>query len=393
MKAKLGKNNQQWIFDWLIKTTGKAQHWELDAMLDKLPGEVKSWAMIPKILNKQAQREEEMGRRAEKAGHIHTAWECYQRACQTYFNGQHTICESDNPQKIRMYEKFLACYEKVRQYNEYPIEKVEIPWGDKTIPGLLHIVPGAKKAPCVLHITGMDQSKEYFPHAVGIMIANPFLKRGMHCLSIDGPGQGEMLLRKVWTRPNNHNEAGKAAVDWLEKRPEVDASKIGFYGVSMGSYWGSHLAAYEPRIKASVVTMGCFFMNKHTIFDECSPRFRVTYRYMAGIEDDDEFEKLLPKLTLKGVGKNIKNPFLILNGEFDPLSPLEDAEAFFDEIAGPKEMWIMEDDFHTHFNRAMCNLPISALAGDWLKDKLDGKFPKDLNRKVHIPLNAYGPYT
>jgi len=27
-------------------------------------------------------------------------------------------------------------------------------------------------------------------------------------------------------------------------------------------------------------------------------------------------------------------------------------------------------------------------AADWLRDKLAGKFPKDLNRKIRIPLNG-----
>jgi hypothetical protein len=34
MRPKLGKNSQQWIFDYLIRTTGKTAHWELDAVLN-----------------------------------------------------------------------------------------------------------------------------------------------------------------------------------------------------------------------------------------------------------------------------------------------------------------------------------------------------------------------
>ena len=58
MRPRLGKNDQQWIFDYTIRMTGKTAHWELDAMLDKLPPEVRSWDMIPKVLGKQAAREE-----------------------------------------------------------------------------------------------------------------------------------------------------------------------------------------------------------------------------------------------------------------------------------------------------------------------------------------------
>ena len=135
------------------------------------------------------------------------------------------------------------------------------------------------------------------------------------------------------------------------------------------------------------------FFRRSLRFDETSPRFRLTFKYMAGIEDDDEFDKMVAKMTLEGVGKKIKNPFLLWTGEFDPLCPLEEAEAFFDEIAGPKEMWIMEDEFHAGFNRGLYNLPSAHFAADWLQDKLAGKFPKDLNRKILIPLKGAGPYT
>lgn len=395
MRAKLGKNSQQWIFDYVIRTTGKTAHWELDAMLDKLPVEVKSWDMIPKFLSKKANREEEFGRTAEEAGHFATAWEAYNRAVDTYFYAQHYICEDDNPKKIELYKNLLHCHERMRKYSEYPIEKLEIPWGDKTLPALFHAVPNRRKAPCVIYIPGMDQSKEKFPKTGGnpTVNPNPFIQRGIHVLSVDLPGQGECNLRKIRATPYAHRDAGKAAIDYLMTRPEVDGDKIGIYGISMGSYWGSDIAAADNRIKAGITAMGCYMMQRRPLFEETSPRFRLTFKYMAGIEDDEEFDKMAAKMTLKGVGKNIKNPFLIWIGEFDPLNPLEEAEAFFDDITGPKEMWIMEDDFHTAFNRGLCNIPMAHIAADWLKDKLEGNYSKDLNKKVLIPLNGMGPYT
>jgi len=394
MKPKLGKNNQQWIFDYVIRTTGKTAHWELDAILDRLPVEVKSWDMIPKILAKHASRQETFARKAEEAGHINTAWEAYIRACHTYFTAQHVICEDDNQEKLSLYQKLLDCHQKVRQYSDYPIEKIEVPWGNQTIPALLHLLPDRKKAPCVIYIPGMDQSKEFFPGSAGnpIVTPNPFIQRGMHVISVDLPGQGECNLRKIRAEVDNHKDAGKAVIDYLMTRPEIDGDKIGLYGVSMGSYWGSRIAAHDKRIKACLVTAGCFMMDRHTIFEEASPRFRLTFKYMAGIEDDDEFDRMVAKMTLKGIGKNLKCPTLIWLGEFDPLSPLEEADVFFNEIAGPKEMWIMEDDFHGGFNRGFFNLPLAHMAADWLKDKLEGKYPQDLARRILIPLNGTGPY-
>jgi hypothetical protein len=217
MRSKLGKNSQQWIFDYIIRTTGKTAHWELDALLDRLPIEVKSWDMIPKIVGKQAAREEAFARKAEAAGHYRTAWEAYAKACVTYFTAQHIIVEDDNSEKIRLYQRLLDCNEKVRQYSEHPIEKIEIPWGNKTIPALFHLVPDRKKAPCIIYIPGMDQAKEMFPGSAGNMIVtpNPFITRGIHAISIDLPGQGECNLRKMRATADNHMDAGKAVVDYV----------------------------------------------------------------------------------------------------------------------------------------------------------------------------------
>ena len=289
MRDKFGPNSQQWIYDWIIKTTGRTDHWELSSV-PQLPPEVKSWDMIPKVLGKQAARLEKVAEAAAAAGHTRTAWESYLRATSTYFDAQHFITEDDNPKKIALYTRLLACYDKVIEFNEYPIEKVELPFGDTTIPALLHLVPGVKKAPCLLYIRGMDQCKEVFPITMGTVMDNHFHKRGIHLFIIDGPGQGECNLRKIRTRPNNHVEAGKAAVDYLLTRPEVDHDAIGVYGASMGSYWASHIAAADPRISACMVGMLCVMMRRHAIFEEAAPKFRQIFKYMAGIRDDDDSE-------------------------------------------------------------------------------------------------------
>jgi dienelactone hydrolase len=86
-------------------------------------------------------------------------------------------------------------------------------------------------------------------------------------LAIDLPGFGgratasESALAKarLW---RGRSLAGQmlgelaSALDWLAARPEVDAGRIGAFGISMGAtlYW---LAAVDPRI-ACVVHLCCF---------------------------------------------------------------------------------------------------------------------------------------
>jgi dienelactone hydrolase len=47
----------------------------------------------------------------------------------------------------------------------------------------------------------------------------------------------------------------KRAIDWLQTRREVDASRLGVFGVSMGAIKGALLTPLEPRIDASVLAM------------------------------------------------------------------------------------------------------------------------------------------
>jgi hypothetical protein len=45
----------------------------------------------------------------------------------------------------------------------------------------------------------------------------------------------------------------RQVVDWFEAQPELDASRLGIFGVSMGGIKGALLVALEPRIKAAAL--------------------------------------------------------------------------------------------------------------------------------------------
>ena len=47
----------------------------------------------------------------------------------------------------------------------------------------------------------------------------------------------------------------KQALDWIESRPELDASRIGVFGVSMGGIKGALLSALDQRIATSVIVL------------------------------------------------------------------------------------------------------------------------------------------
>lgn len=125
---------------------------------------------------------------------------------------------------------------------------------DKPIPGLLHIHGGtqtasldevlffAKRGYAVLSFdwTGpTDQRTEdvttQFPTAVGSNNNGPDMKNG-----------------KVW----HIVTMARRAVFLLSQRPEVDAERLGVYGISWGGFSTWLVNAMEPRLKAAVALYG-----------------------------------------------------------------------------------------------------------------------------------------
>ena len=388
LKAERRRDNQQWLLDWMVKTTGRTHNFAYDHR--EIPPEVKTYRQIPRVLEKMARHQETIGRAAEAAGHPQSACEMYHMAAMNYRVAQHAIFYDDHPDKIHLHGKLIECFEGIMRTADYPIERVEIDWNGVQIQANFHKVPGAKNLPTVLFIPGMDQTKEAFPDPNN----NAFVRRGMNLLSVDGPGQGMSNMRKIRVTADNHEQATSACISWLTKRPEVDPTRIGVMGNSMGSYWSNRLAALDPRVKA-IASSAANYGTKKAIFEEASPRFKQIFMYMAGIHDETEFDKMAEQMHLFGYGEKIKCFSLMVLGEYDPLCHLEEGLAYFQEVATPKELWVLENEFHVpRPSKNFGGGGAETFIANWLKDALNDKFPKDLNRIRFIhDRTGQGPYS
>ena len=83
--------------------------------------------------------------------------------------------------------------------------------------------------------------------------ARLFAEAGYAALTIDyrhfGTSHGEPRGR-LW--PRQETEDFKAAIDWLEDQPGIDAARIGLWGTSFGGGVVTHVAAHDIRAKACV---------------------------------------------------------------------------------------------------------------------------------------------
>lgn len=387
MRMERDRDDQQWMLDWIIKTTGREQNFQYDER--RFPPEAKTYRMVPRVLFKDAAHKEKIARAADEAGHTDTAIALYHKAIEDYRHGQHAIFEDDNPEKVYMHERMTACYDRIIALSDGRIERVEIDWEGNHLSGILHLAQVDGPAPLVVFCPGMDMTKEAMPHPTD----NVYTKRGMHVLAIDGPGQGISNLRKIRVTANNYEQAGSAFIDAMVARPDVDENKIAVSGFSMGSHWGTRIAALDDRVKALATAAACYG-SKRPLFQLASPRFKQIFMYMAGIQDEDEFNQLAEEMGLLNEAEMIRCPSLQVIGEYDPLCYLEDAYEVYKRINGPKEFWVIENDFHVPLKtRNLGGLDIYPFLADWLRDALDGRFQDGHTREILIrEREGTGPY-
>ena len=385
-KLRTKRDDQQWMLDLALNMRGRVQNFERDD--SETPTRAHNYRMLPKQWAKKGDHDALLAKKAQEQGFNVTATEHYDHAIEAYRMAQHPIFYDDNPVKVDLYNRLSNMVDRRCETAAYPIERVEVPFDDgKTISCLLHLLPDRRKAPCLIYVPGMDQTKEAVPKAG----KNPFIDRGMHVISIDGPGQGNSNMQKIRAVGDNYERAGAAVMDYLQNREEVDSEKIGVYGVSMGSYWSLRLASYDHRPAALVSAVACFNPN-NTIFTQSSPRFKQQFMYMAGMEDEDEFDEMARDMTVKGYVESIECPTLLVSGEFDPLCPLEDAIEVYGDITANKEMWVVEDQFHPLWGLPnLGGLDCHDYVADWCaRVLLDGKSEKD--RIAYVEVKGDGPF-
>lgn len=382
-KLRTERDGQQWMLDLALNMRGRVQNFERDDW--ETPKRAHNYRMLPKMWRQKAEHEEALARQADSQGFAATACLHYDEAINAYRMAQHPIFYDDHPVKLYLCAKLDELVDRRSQVAPYPVERIEIPFDDgKTISCLLHLLPDRRKAPCVIYVPGMDQTKESFPRVTG----NPAIARGMHILSMDGPGQGNSNIQKIRAVGDAYERAGAAVIDYLEKREEIDSDRIGIYGVSMGSYWSLRLASYDHRPAALASSVACFYPN-NTIFTQSSPRFKQQFMYMAGLTDDeDAFDAMAREMTVEGYIDKIDCPSLLVTGEFDPLCPLEDAVRAYQGLTCKREMWVVENQFHVPI---IGGIECQPYVLDWLSNALiKGKANQE--RVVYVHEAGAGPF-
>ena len=300
---------------------------------------------------------EELGRKALAEGCTLSAAEHLTRAALCYHFGKFMFMH-DMGEMRRTHRKVIECRQLALPYLRPPGERVEIPYQGAHLAGHLRKPEGGTPPPVVVMCVGLDSAKEEMDAYESI-----FLARGMATLAFDGPGQGEAEY-EIPIR-GDYEVPVKAVFDWLQTRGDVDASRAGIWGVSLGGYYAARAAAFEKRARACISLSGPYEWVE--TFDGRNELSREAFRVRSHSKTMEEAREKAKTLTLLGVAKNITCPIYVVTGELDNLTPPHNARRLASEVSGPCQLLIVKGGNHVANNRRYL---YQAQTADWMAQQL-----------------------
>ena len=196
--------------------------------------------------------------------------------------------------------------------------------------------------PCVLLLHGWSGSKTSWwqddNYISGGNLRRALLKAGSAVLALDAQGHGERVAENNYALPNPHVEEGqeprkgfftqqdiyvqtvvdyRRALDYLETRTDVDATRIAAAGYSMGGTQVFPLLALEPRIRTAVAGVVPAERNKWSL--------------------------IAPQNFTRSIGTR---PLLMAMGREDSMCRPEEAEALFEYLEGSSSRLIFFEAGH-----------------------------------------------
>lgn len=309
----------------------------------------------------------ERGRKAVGSGYRETAAQMLFSAAACYHMAGYM--HHDIGRLLPIEQQSLAraaeVYWEAAPYFSPPAERVEIPFGDTTLPAFFRLPPGVERPPCVVLFGGANSNRINM-HAVSTY----YLERGIAALGFDGPGQGEYVARTG--RPactKDFDRALSAVADWLQRDGRVDGERIAAYSRATGGLFAVHAAAHDKRFKAVVVHPGSFnwanfFFSKTTVRTLVTHQLEL-YSYLGARTLEEGAHLIGEQLTLEDVADKVDFPILSLCSVDDETMPTSESELLRQRVKGPVEIVAFPGKGHGGPSRL--SLPLEA---DWLKDKL-----------------------
>ena len=190
---------------------------------------------------------------------------------------------------------------------------------------------------------GLGASKSDF-----VELAAYLCQRGFHVLLFDFRAHGDSGGRRCSLGYLEKMDLF-AALDVLQGKALVDASRIGVYGFSLGGAVAIMAAAERPAIRAVVADTAFSSMTEEANYILTRiyhlPRFpffnlgKLAYRLMFGLD----LEAISP---MARIGELAGRPVLLIAGMGDEMIPDSHAGFLYEAAGQPKELWLIQGADH-----------------------------------------------
>ncbi|MCK5734528.1 MAG: S9 family peptidase, partial [Candidatus Latescibacteria bacterium] len=182
---------------------------------------------------------------------------------------------------------------------------------------------------------------QYYLNELGIAVLAPNVRGssgyGKRCLKLDNG-----ILRE-----NSVKDIGKL-LDWIESRPELDASRIAVKGGSYGGYMAlASMTHYDDRLRCGVSNVG--ISNFVTFLENTQDYRRDLRRAEYGDERDPDMRAFLMRISPTTNAHKITLPLFVAQGLNDPRVPAGESEQMVSAIReNGGEVWYLlaKDEGH-----------------------------------------------
>ena len=186
-------------------------------------------------------------------GHRASAADAYLRASSYFRTAEFFLHGNPGDPRIReLSDQSRRCFGEGLRLSGTGFQQVEIPYERTALPGAFYPAGAAGEPRSTLVVqTGFDGTMEELrPWAIAAV------RRGMNCLTFEGPGQGRVIREQGLPFRPDWEKVVAPVIDCVVARPDVDASRIALMGLSFGGYLAPRAAAYEHRLAACIANGG-----------------------------------------------------------------------------------------------------------------------------------------
>lgn len=315
----------------------------------------------------------------EARGRVVGAGETYYRA-SLYTSQAERLQAPSWAGRNAAYQKSIDLLLKHVELSGIPVSRVEVPFGDESLPGYFYRAPGAGPHPVVIQWNGLDSTKEMMYYSG---FPKMLAERGVSTLMIDTPGSGEALRLRNMKAQHDTEVWAAAIVDYLEQSADeldVNPDRIGIVGWSLGGYYAPRALAFEKRLK-----LGVAWGANHDWFEVQEarrnregenpvPHYWDHVFWVWGASDMEDFIEKTKGMRLDGVVERITAPFLITHGAADRQINVKYAHRSYDQaVNSPKrELRLFDDPEGGTEHISIDNMPYAGgIIADWIAETLD----------------------